>query len=226
MSAVERIVVWDLPTRLFHWTLAVLVVFSFTSGKIGGDWMPWHLRSGYAILALLIFRLAWGVLGSETARFTHFVRGPRAAFAYARATLAARHPFLAGHNPLGGWIVLLMLAALLVQAMSGLFADDEIATQGPLAVRVSNAMVERMSTVHSYNEWVIAAAAGLHVIAIAAYRWGFRIDLVTAMVQGSRMVPPGLHPAEPARAPALLALAIAAIAAGFVYWLVVVYPRG
>ena len=100
MTALQcRIRAWDLPTRIFHWGLAALVVFSFTTGTIGGDWMPWHLKSGYAILALLLFRIAWGVFGSETARFSDFVRGPRAVAAYVRATLAGRHPAGVGHNP-------------------------------------------------------------------------------------------------------------------------------
>ena len=153
MSTISpRIRVWDLPTRIFHWALAVLVVFSYTTGKIGGDLMGWHLRSGYAILALLVFRLAWGIVGSQTSRFNHFVRGPRAAIAYARAIMARSPPLLVGHNPLGGWMVLFMLALLLFQAATGLFADDEIATQGPLAVKVSSAAVSRMSKLHDYNQ--------------------------------------------------------------------------
>ena len=131
MSAVAtRIRVWDLPTRIFHWALATLVIFSFTTGKIGGAWMAWHLKSGYAILALLAFRIAWGFAGSRTARFAHFLRGPRAMLEYARETFSGRRPSTEGHNPMGGWMVILMLAALALQAATGLFADDEIATQG------------------------------------------------------------------------------------------------
>lgn len=225
MTPLDRIRVWDLPTRLFHWALAILVVFSFTTGKIGGTWMEWHLKSGYAILALLIFRLAWGVAGSETARFSSFLRGPRTAWAYARETLASRQPSSLGHNPLGGWMVMLMLAILLLQASSGLFADDEISTQGPLAAKVSNALVARMTTIHKYNEWVIAAAAGLHVLAIAAYRWSFKEDLLSPMLHGWKSLPAQLRPAQPAHASSLLALVLAAAAAAFVYWLVVAYPK-
>jgi cytochrome b len=221
-----RIRVWDLPTRIFHWTLVVLVVFSFTTGKIGGSWMEWHLRSGYAILALLLFRLAWGVAGSDTARFAQFVRGPRTAWAYARGTLASGRPASLGHNPLGGWMVLLMIAILLLQAATGLFADDEIATQGPLAAKVSNAWVARMSAIHSYNEWAVVATAALHVMAIAAYRWGFKQDLLSPMLHGWKPVPAESRPPEPARASSLLALALAAIAAAFVYWLVAIFPKG
>ena len=217
-SAPAAIRAWDLPTRIFHWTLALLVIFSFTTGKAGGAWMEWHLRSGFAILALLAFRVTWGFVGSRTSRFTHFLRGPRAAIAYARETIRGHHPYTEGHNPLGGWMVVFMLAALLLQAATGLFADDEIATQGPLAAKFSNALVARMTAIHKYNEWVIVGAVVLHTIAIAAYQWGFRVDLVRPMVLGSRE-------AEPMHASNVLAVVIAALAAFLVYWLVMIYPR-
>ena len=221
-----RIRAWDLPTRIFHWTLAALVIFSFTTGKVGGGWMEWHLKSGYAILTLLAFRLAWGIAGSRTARFTHFLRGPRAALAYARETIGGRHPYTEGHNPMGGWMVMFMLAALCLQAATGLFADDEIATQGPLAAKVSNALVARMTTIHKYNEWVIVGAVVLHTIAVATYQWGLKVDLIRPMVSGWKRVPADLRTVESPRASSVLAVVIAGVAAALVYWLVVVYPRG
>jgi cytochrome b len=221
---IHRIRVWDLPTRIFHWTLAVLVVFSFTTGKIGGSWLEWHMKSGYAILALLLFRLAWGIAGSSTSRFSSFLRGPTAFAAYARDVVARRHRAAMGHNPMGGWMVLFMLVILLAQATSGLFADDEIATQGPLAVKVSNAVVARMSSFHYYNGWTIAAAVGLHVIAIATYWWVLKDNLVRPMWTGWRDVEPGtMQPRS--RAPGLAAIFLA-LSAGFVYWLVAIYPKG
>jgi cytochrome b len=226
VSSSGRIRVWDLPTRIFHWTLAALVTFSFTTGKIGGGWVDWHMKSGYAILALLLFRLAWGLIGSDTARFSHFVRGPRAALAHGRHALAGRHGASLGHNPLGGWMVLAMLAILLAQAASGLFVDDEIANQGPLAAKVSNALVARMSALHSWNQWAIAAAVALHVLAIAAYGFALRVNLVSPMVHGWTAVPEGLRPPDPRHSHPGLALGLLAACAAFVYWLVVVYPKG
>jgi cytochrome b len=222
----DRIRVWDLPTRIFHWALAILVIFSFASGKIGGGWMDWHLKSGYAILALLVFRLGWGILGGRTARFAHFVRGPRAAIDYARAIFGGNRPHTLGHNPMGGWMVVFMLGLLVAQAGSGLFADDEIATQGPLAGKVSNAVVVKMSAFHYYNGWTIVAAVVLHVIAVAAYQWGLKVDLLRPMVSGWKVVPPGMRPPEPERAAVWLAAVVLAVAAAFVYALVVIYPRG
>jgi cytochrome b len=221
-SVPPRIRAWDLPTRIFHWALAGLVLFSFTTGTIGGDWMPWHLRSGYTILTLVVFRIAWGVAGSETARFGHFLRGPRAVAEYARLTLAGRHPAGVGHNPLGGWVVVAMLAALAFQAATGLFSDDEIATRWPLAVKVSNAMVSRMSHLHDLGRWVVAGLAVIHVAAIAIYRWAWDVRLAGAMVTGWTAAPGGAP--QPRIRSAALAAVLLAVAAAAVYALVEIYP--
>jgi cytochrome b len=211
---------WDLPTRIFHWTFATLVVFSFATGTVGNDWMDWHLRSGYAVLALLSFRVAWGFMGSQTARFASFLRGPRAVLAYARTTLRGEHPLVTGHNPLGGWMVVAMLATVALQAATGLFADDEIATRGPLAERVSDALVSRMSSIHSTVQWAVAGLVALHVAAIATYRLAWNVRLAPAMWHG-RVQGAGVPPFE--RSPWLAAVVLALCGAA-VYFLVVVYP--
>ena len=221
-TAVPRIRVWDLPTRLFHWSLALLVVFSFVTGRLGGNWMAWHLKSGYAILALVLFRIAWGFAGSDSARFASFLRGPRVALDYARELRAGRHPFTPGHNPLGGWMVAAMLLAVALQAATGLFSDDEIATQGPLAVKVSDATVSRMSAIHSGWEWAIVALVAVHVAAIATYRWRWNRRLVGPMLHGWMEGSAGI--AGPRLRPAWLALALLAVAAAAVYVLVAIVP--
>ena len=210
-SASQAHAAWDLSTRVFHWLLAVLVVASFTTGKIGGPWLDWHMRSGYAILALLLFRLGWGLIGSRNARFVEFVRGPRAAATHLREVLAGRVPVAAGHNPLGGWMVIAMLALLLLQAATGLFTNDESSHEGPLAKMVSNAVVDRMSIIHGINKWLVVAAASLHVVAILAYQWVLKVNLMRPMISGPRSVP--------MRAVILLVSSAAAV-----YALVVVYP--
>ena len=221
-ASASRIRVWDLPTRIFHWALAALVVFSFTTGKVGGDWMSWHLKSGYAVLALLVFRIAWGFAGSDTARFARFLRGPRAALAYARGLAAGRHPFVAGHNPLGGWMIAAMLAVLAFQAATGLFSDDEIATQGPLAVKVSNEMVSRMSSLHAISEWIVVALVAMHVAAIAVYRFAWNVRLVGPMVHGRSQAPEGTI--EPRARPLWLAALLFAASVVAVYALVEIVP--
>jgi cytochrome b len=217
----SRIPLWDAPIRLFHWALVVLVVFSVVTAKVGGNWMEWHLRSGYCILTLLLFRLAWGFAGSPTARFSNFVRGPRAALEYSRALRSRMLPPVAGHNPLGGWMVLSMLAILLLQASSGLFADDEIATQGPLTGMVSSAVVERMSALHSWNQYLIFGTVALHLAAIAAYHWAFDVNLLGPMVHGGEL--PGN--AAPRRGSIIVAAALLLAASALVYFLVIVLPR-
>jgi cytochrome b len=218
----SRIPLWDAPVRLFHWALAALVIFSYATGKIGGSWLEWHMRSGYAILALLAFRIAWGIVGSETARFASFLRGPGATIAYARGLLSREGPTTFGHTPTGGWMIVAMLAILAVQAASGLFVDDEIATQGPLAVKVPNAFVAKMSALHSYNQWLIVAAVALHVAAIAFYQGYLKADLIGPMIHGKAEA---RGQRAPKLAPAWLAAALFALACAAVYYLVVVYSR-
>jgi cytochrome b len=121
-------------------------------------------------------------------------------------------------------MVMLMLAILLGQAVTGLFADDEISTQGPLAAKASNAWVARMTMIHQYNGWAIASAAAIHIAAVAVYRWGWKDDLLSPMLHGWKSLPADVRP--PAQASSLRALALAAAAAAFVYWLVVLYPTG
>ena len=130
--------IWELPVRLFHWALVALVAASWITGELGGVALQYHFWSGYAVLTLLLFRLLWGVVGSEHARFTSFVRGPRAVLATARR-LATRAPLNAvGHNPVGALMVLALLAGLLLQTGTGLFANDDLFNEGPLYQHVSN----------------------------------------------------------------------------------------
>jgi cytochrome b len=180
----SKILVWDLPLRLFHWLLALLVVVSVTSATIGGNAMQFHMLSGYTILALVLFRILWGFLGSTHARFASFVRGPVAVFSYLRALTrhdAERH---LGHNPAGAWSVIFMLLVLLAQAATGLFANDDISTEGPLAKLVSKALSDRITGVHHLNSKILYALIGLHLSAVAFYLIHKRENLVTPMLTG------------------------------------------
>ncbi len=213
MTAGTRI--WDLPTRLFHWALATLVVFSVVTAKVGGLWMDWHMRSGYAILALVLFRILWGFAGSHYARFGSFVRSPAVVLAYLRGHVG----HVAGHSPLGALSVLALLSALLLQATTGLFTSDDSFTEGPLARLASDTVVDRISTIHRYGEWAIFALVGLHVAAVAYY----------ASMRGAVLVGPmitGKHPshviveAEDSAFMRMRALVFSAITAGLVGYLV------
>ena len=175
---------WDLPTRLFHWLLVVLVVSSFATGKLGGNWMLYHERCGEAILALLIFRLAWGFIGSTASRFHTFLAGPSTVLRYA-LTLFRREPdHHLSHNPLGGWSVAAMLLALLIQAGTGLFANDDIATEGPLYKWVSKAVSDRLTSIHHLNHDVIIALVAVHVAAVLFHLIYKKENLITPMITG------------------------------------------
>ncbi len=213
----RRILVWDLPTRAFHWALVLLVLVSYVTGKIGGDALAWHFRSGYCILALIGFRIAWGFVGGPHARFASFVKGPGAVVRYAGTLFSARAARHVGHNPLGGWSVVLLLASLATQACTGLFTSDDIATDGPLAAKVSGATVKLATRIHHYNEWVLVALVTLHVAAILFYLVVKRENLVAPMISGEKALE---TPAEASSNRIGLAAAILAVAAASVYWLV------
>jgi cytochrome b len=144
--------------------------------------MAWHAWSGYAVLAALVVRLVWGVVGGEHARFAGFVRGPRAVWAYLRDW--RRQPAPIGHNPLGGYAVLALLAALLTDTLTGLFSDDEVATTGPLRGLVSDDMAQSLTHIHRLAFDVLLALIGLHLTAIVVYAVIKRINLVGPMITG------------------------------------------
>lgn len=211
--APEHIPVWDLPVRVFHWALVLLIAFSWWSGNAGGYWLKWHFWSGYAILTLLVFRLLWGLAGSSTARFAGFLRGPGAALAHLRHMLAREPDREVGHNPLGGWMVVALLFVLAVQTGTGLFTDDDIATSGPLAGLASYDTVQRISSIHRLNFDLILILAGLHVAAVILYFTIARHNLILPMFTGRKPRLPGMTPARMASLPlALLLLAISALA--------------
>ena len=188
--ATVAIGVWDLPTRLFHWLLVLLVAVNLYTGNVGGvAEMDLHMLSGYAILTLVLFRFAWGFVGSRHARFASFIRGPRAVLVYARDLFSGDHPPALGHNPMGGWSVAAMLTSLLVQAATGLFADDEILTKGPLAGTVSKATRRLMTGIHDTNAYVLYALIALHLAAVGYYLVVRRENLVRPMLTGVKRLP-------------------------------------
>ncbi len=211
------ILVWDLPTRLFHWVLVMLVIASFVSGKIGGAWMQYHMWSGYAILGLLVFRIAWGFVGGWHVRFAAFVRGPVAALRYARSLLQADAPKHLGHNTLGGWSVLAMLISLLIQTVTGLFANDDIFTEGPLYPWISKATSDWLTHIHKLNQQVILVLIGVHVLAVLFYLIIKRENLIQPMFSGYKY----WHgEGQSSAGHQWTAVLIAALSAGGVYLLV------
>ena len=180
----KRITIWDLPTRIFHWTLLILVSAAIISAQIGGNAMEWHSRFGAGVLGLLAFRLTWGVIGSTYARFMTFVRGPGVIVAYLRGQWQG-----VGHNPLGALSVLGMLAVLLAQGLTGLFANDDIAFRGPYAILVSNDTSAWITGLHKTNVWVLGFLIAAHLGTIAFYAWVKKDNLVQPMLLGYKEVP-------------------------------------
>jgi cytochrome b len=181
--------VWDLPVRIVHWLMVALLIILVATAKIGGDAIDWHIRAGETMLTLVLFRILWGFLGSHHARFASFVRGPRVVLAYTRSLLRPPHAAFVGHNPLGGWMVLLLLGALLVQASTGLFSNDDIATEAPLARFISKDLSDVISTFHRLDAWFVLALAGLHVAATLFYLIRFKENLIGPMIDGVKQLP-------------------------------------
>ena len=180
----QPIKVWDLPTRLFHWSLVALIVLQYASGEFGLLSMTWHYRLGYATIALIGFRVLWGFAGSETARFSSFLRGPRALLRYAADSVRGRQAHVPGHNPLGGWSVVLMLACIGVQAVSGLFSSDDISEEGPFTAHVSDATVALMTRIHHLDRYVLVGLIVLHIGAVLLHWLVRNEDLVGPMLHG------------------------------------------
>ncbi|MCW5700270.1 MAG: cytochrome b/b6 domain-containing protein, partial [Rhodospirillales bacterium] len=184
--------VWDPATRLFHWLLVALAAVGIYTGLVGGlGEMDLHIWCGYGILALVLFRAVWGFLGSKYSRFGDFIRGPRAVVRYALGLFSRAPMVVLGHNPLGGWSVLAMLTSLLIQASTGLFANDDIFTEGPLADHVSKATSDTLTAIHNINANVLFALIALHLTAVLSYRLAKGENLVKAMITGSKRIAAG-----------------------------------
>ena len=219
-SSATAVRVWDLPTRLFHWLLVACVVGAVVSAKIGGNAMAWHLRFGLMAFTLLAFRLLWGVVGGRWSRFASFIHAPATLWRYLRGRARPDEWLDVGHSPTGALSVFALLAILLVQVASGLVADDEISTTGPLIRFVSGATSALATSWHkTWGQWLIYTLVGLHIVAIGVYLARGN-NLVGAMVGGDKRLPPGAPASRDGwrtRLLALLLLAACLAAAGWVW---------
>jgi cytochrome b len=190
---VSRIKVWDAPTRLFHWLLVVLIAAAWWTAEEG--LLDWHFRIGLIVLILIVFRLIWGFIGSSTARFSGFVKGPRAIAAYLRGAA----PHAVGHNPLGALSVLALLFMVAAVTALGLFATDEDGiAPGPLSYRLSVDASDLATELHETGFNLLLALVALHVAAIVYYALVRRDNLLAPMLSGSRDAPDGAEPMRPA----------------------------
>ena len=178
--------VWDLPIRLFHWLLVACVLGSLICVNIGGNAIQWHAYFGYSILTLLIFRIIWGFIGSTHARFASFLPNREAITNY----LQGKSPRFLGHNPIGALSVFALLLVLSIQAVTGLFVDDEIAFQGPLSKYLSESSVSFLSEIHESNQVVIYTLIAIHIAAIWYYKKLKGEDLIRPMISGDKEIDP------------------------------------
>ena len=217
----QTIRVWDLPTRLFHWLLAAAVVGLVITANVGGNWMNWHLRLGYAVLTLLLFRLVWGFVGGHWSRFGSFLYAPSSVIAYLQGRAKPEHRV--GHTPLGALSVFALLLILLAQVTTGLMSDDEIAFFGPLVRFVSGDTVALATSYHkNVGKFIVIGLVVLHVAAIAFYKWVKKDNLVRPMVVGDKQMAASLKvpQARDSLASRVLALMVLAVCGGAVAWLV------
>jgi cytochrome b len=174
---IRRVYVWDWPVRLFHWMLLLAVVAAYLTQRAGE--MEWHQRIGLGVIGLIVFRLVWGFVGNQHARFAEFLRGPSAIRAYLRGEWKGL-----GHNPVGGWSVLLLLLIPLGMAATGLFANDDVSFSGLLSAWVDKSVSDRLTNLHYLGFNILLALIGVHLAAIVFYRLKRRVDLVRPMLTG------------------------------------------
>jgi cytochrome b len=207
---------WDVPVRVVHWSFVLLLPALWWAAEVKKD-VGLHKTLGYIMLALLVFRLLWGFVGSSTARFGHFVRGPRGVLSYVAGLRSASAEPIVGHNPLGGWSVVGLLLLLAAQLVVGLFAQDVDGIEsGPLSYLVSYDGADAARGVHQQIFNLLLGLVALHLGAILFYRFVHRHDLIGPMVTGRKEI------AATATAPTFVSawrgLACAVVAAGVSWW--------
>ena len=215
-KSLTKVRVWDLPTRLFHWLLVAGVTGLAISGTVGGNAMVWHFRFGYLVLALLLFRIVWGLVGGRWSRFGAFIYAPQSVIDYLKGKGKPEHSV--GHSPIGAGSVIAMLGFLMLQVASGLVSDDEIAFAGPLTRFVSNATVSLATNYHSeIGKWILLALVLLHIAAIVFYLVR-KHNLVGAMLHGDKELVVPVQPSRDDAVSRLSALVLFALCAGAAYW--------
>jgi cytochrome b len=210
--------IWDLPTRLFHWTLVLLIALQYATGEFNVLDMRWHFWFGYATLALVLFRVLWGFFGSQTSRFSNFVKGPSASLAYVRSLIYASDKNSVGHNPIGAWSVLALLTCLLIQAISGLFASDEVGSDGPFVEQVSSVTVKFMTRTHNWAQNGLLVLIALHVAAVLLYLLLRRDNLIVPMISGRKQIAHDVPLRFASNTRAMILLAACAIGVALLAW--------
>jgi cytochrome b len=190
LPELRTIAVWDLPTRLFKWSLVVFVSLAFlvSSSHPYGSLFLVHIACGYAVTLLLLFRLAWGIIGGEHARFRSFVHGWRSAYAYGQGLLRLKPPATAGHNPVGGWMIVTLLATLFIISLSGLLAEGRTGGAGLLSALLPAESVAVVGNIHAWLGFTVMWLVALHVAGVLFESLLHRENLVLTMITGRKWV--------------------------------------
>ncbi len=207
---------WDIPTRVCHWLFVIVVGFSWWSAE--NDHLDWHTWSGYALLVLVTFRIVWGFVGSQSARFSYFLRSPTLVWAYAKSLLKRETHPSKGHNPMGAWSVVLLLSAILIQVVLGLFTEDvDGLASGPLSYLVSYDTARLAAEVHEEFFSVLMLLVTLHIVFIFYYLFYKRENLIKPMLTG---VKANIDSSDLVQAPLWRAALILLVIIAGVWWLV------
>jgi cytochrome b len=218
----QRVLVWDLPLRIFHWGLAIAFVVSWITAEAGIEWADLHLYSGYSVLGLITFRLIWGIVGTRHARFRNFIRGPRALISGLDHIVKKTAPAAPGHSAVGGWASVVLIVLMLFQAASGLFITDDILFSGPYNSIVSSAVADKLGSFHNFNFNLLIIAVSAHLCVMLWYAVHKNHNLVAPMITGHAHYTPeqGISSSD-----VLRAFICASVAAGLLGVLIMFAPE-
>ncbi|TYK66773.1 cytochrome b/b6 domain-containing protein [Colwellia echini] len=216
----KKHLIWDLPLRIFHWSFALTILGSWYTAENKDDYIGLHIQLGYVALGLLVFRVLWGFIGPKHARFSQFIPSPKKLIAYLKHSDHDKP--IVGHNPLGALMVILMIVLITLQAVSGLFINDDVFSSGPYYGSISNELEKVMSFIHHNSFNVMIGAIVLHISAITYYGLVKKQNLVLPMITGNKTDPEIKDSDAIPNSKLLLAVIVAIICAAFVYWLVII----
>jgi cytochrome b len=216
----EKHLIWDLPLRIFHWSFAGTILASWYTAEQGADLIEIHIKLGFVAIALLVFRVLWGIIGPKHARFSQFLPSPKKLLSYLRNSNSQKTT--PGHNPLGAMMVVLMILLISIQAISGLFINDDVFSSGPYYGSISNELEKIMRFLHHNTFDFMIAAIALHLAAVAYYWRVKKQNLVLPMITGKKSAEQVDSADAIPHSKIIIAFVLAVFCAGFVYWLVVI----
>jgi cytochrome b len=221
----QTIKVWDLPIRIFHWSLVLLFIAAYVTNELGTTYFQYHVWCGYSLIVLVCFRIIWGLVGTYHARFIHFVRNPITTLKYALSTLRGTEKHYTGHNPLGAVMVIVLLLGLLAQGFTGLFTNDEILNVGPLYAYISNDLSLQLTSLHRQLFYWILGAVALHIVAVLVHQFIKRDDIITPMFTGKKVkANDALEQVSIKSSRIILALSILVVLALVLTWVIIQAP--